>query len=308
MLPAREETMKKKIVIAYDGSPNSRDALQLGARLAVALGATPVITYCVSFPRYLMDPLEVGLVIDEVARPVLNDAEFSLNMADVETRALLDQSPSRSLNLLAEEISPVAIVIGSAHSGTFGRVHLGSVGKQLTTSAPCAIVVAPRGFADGSDHDMQSVCVGIDQSSESDNALREAAALAASLEATLRVVTVREPIGYKSIPLEALHDLGIAQSRYTAEMLETAAKRVTEDIRVEIDRLEGDPGPVLADYSGRFDLLVVGSRGYGPLRRVLLGSVSSYLMDHARCPVVVVPRGTHVAADTSADATAPLAS
>jgi nucleotide-binding universal stress UspA family protein len=56
---------------------------------------------------------------------------------------------------------------------------------------------------------------------------------------------------------------------------------------------EGDPVQHLADASEGFDMLVVGSRRYGPVRSVLLGSVSSPLIERAACPVIVVPRGVH---------------
>jgi nucleotide-binding universal stress UspA family protein len=64
-------------------------------------------------------------------------------------------------------------------------------------------------------------------------------------------------------------------------------------VRPEIEPLviEGEPAEVLADMTDELGLLVLGSRGYGPLRRVLLGSVSNALLDHASCPVMVVPRG-----------------
>ena len=54
--------------------------------------------------------------------------------------------------------------------------------------------------------------------------------------------------------------------------------------------LDGDAQYLLARESEDVDLLVVGSRGYGPLRAVLLGSVSSALVRSARSPLVVVPR------------------
>jgi nucleotide-binding universal stress UspA family protein len=53
----------------------------------------------------------------------------------------------------------------------------------------------------------------------------------------------------------------------------------------------GAPEQVLAEQSRTSDLVVVGSRGYGPHRAVLLGSVSGHLVREAACPVVVVPRG-----------------
>ena len=58
----------------------------------------------------------------------------------------------------------------------------------------------------------------------------------------------------------------------------------------------------LAAASGDLDLLVCGSRGYGPVRRVLLGSVSRRLSHEARCPLIVLPRGVPVAFDRRVDA------
>ncbi|HEX7609452.1 MAG TPA: universal stress protein [Solirubrobacteraceae bacterium] len=68
----------------------------------------------------------------------------------------------------------------------------------------------------------------------------------------------------------------------------------------------GETVAALEKQSERLDLLVLGSRGYGPLARVLLGSVSRKLANRAHCPVLVVPRG--VRALDGSDATEPGAS
>ena len=57
---------------------------------------------------------------------------------------------------------------------------------------------------------------------------------------------------------------------------------------------ENDPADVLIERSHEVDLLVIGSRGYGPLRSVLLGGVSGRVIRDAACPVIVVPRGAEV--------------
>jgi nucleotide-binding universal stress UspA family protein len=54
--------------------------------------------------------------------------------------------------------------------------------------------------------------------------------------------------------------------------------------------LDGDPEAVLAEQTKSVDLMIVGSRGYGPHRAVLLGSVSGRLVRDAACPVIVLPR------------------
>jgi nucleotide-binding universal stress UspA family protein len=54
---------------------------------------------------------------------------------------------------------------------------------------------------------------------------------------------------------------------------------------------DGETTAALVESSAHVDLLVLGSRGYGPLKRVLLGSVSRAAVNDARCPVLIVPRG-----------------
>ena len=82
---------------------------------------------------------------------------------------------------------------------------------------------------------------------------------------------------------------------------ELAARRAAEkalaeldgqrQLAAEIESWVGDPVDVLVRLSEHLDLLVCGSRGYGPVRAVLLGAVSGRIVTDARCPVAVVPRG-----------------
>ena len=76
-----------------------------------------------------------------------------------------------------------------------------------------------------------------------------------------------------------------------ADAAEEAAAGLRGDLDVEVRTLPGPPGEMLAAAAKEgIDLLVAGSRAYGPLRAVLAGSVSRYLADHAPCPLIVVPR------------------
>ncbi|MDT7593071.1 MAG: hypothetical protein QOH45_2602, partial [Pseudonocardiales bacterium] len=77
----------------------------------------------------------------------------------------------------------------------------------------------------------------------------------------------------------------------TSSMLDEAiAKAVSAGHGVHLRKhvTQGHPAQVLLDASEGADLLVVGSRGHGGFTGMLLGSVSQYLVTHARCPVVVV--------------------
>jgi nucleotide-binding universal stress UspA family protein len=64
--------------------------------------------------------------------------------------------------------------------------------------------------------------------------------------------------------------------------------------------LWGEPGPALTQASADLDLLVMGSRTQGRVRRTLFGSVSNELLHHSHCPLVVLPRGVHAPVDTAA--------
>ena len=85
------------------------------------------------------------------------------------------------------------------------------------------------------------------------------------------------------------HDDRRAEAELSTRM-EQAIERHCGGIEVSRVLEEGDPASVLSECSEHLDMLFLGSRGYGPVRRALLGSVSQALMRGAHCPVVVVPR------------------
>ena len=86
-----------------------------------------------------------------------------------------------------------------------------------------------------------------------------------------------------------------------AERLNTAVVELGMEDRATGRLREGDPAAVLAEESGNLGVLVVGSRGYGPVGSVLVGSVASKLLTRSACPVMVVPQG---AGERSQDARA----
>jgi nucleotide-binding universal stress UspA family protein len=84
-------------------------------------------------------------------------------------------------------------------------------------------------------------------------------------------------------------------------MLAEASARLGQLPGVQTRAVYGLTGEELAAFSDEVDILVVGSRGYGPVRRLVLGSTSEYLERHARCSLLVLPRAV---ATTSEQATA----
>jgi nucleotide-binding universal stress UspA family protein len=132
-----------------------------------------------------------------------------------------------------------------------------------------------------------AVVVGVDGSPLAMSALRWAQAYAVATGATMALVTAWEwPQLYGAA--FASYD-GITPADDAREVAEKAASELTMPLdRVQIIVREGLPGDVLVRATADADLLVVGSRGHGPVGGVLLGSVSGYCVHHSTVPVVVV--------------------
>lgn len=139
------------------------------------------------------------------------------------------------------------------------------------------------------------VVVGVDGSDQSIRAAGVAAALARSAGAHLRIVTVvRPPEGWWGIvgsPPTA-EALGDSLSNAQRNVLDRAVDQTDlEGIDYETQEEIGDPSEQLIEVCERrnADVLVVGRRGEGFFRRIVLGSVANHLAHEAPCPVVLVP-------------------
>ena len=140
----------------------------------------------------------------------------------------------------------------------------------------------------------KTILVGVDGSPPSRTALTWAAAEAADHGAQLVVLTVWEPtllppMGSGSVPLSPVPD---PSQRATEDLLTVIKAELGEDPPVLVQpRVEqGNPAEVLIEQSADADLLVVGRRGRGGFRGLLLGSVSQHVTAYAKCSVAVVVR------------------
>jgi nucleotide-binding universal stress UspA family protein len=144
---------------------------------------------------------------------------------------------------------------------------------------------------------MSGIVVGIDGSHNSDHALHWAMAEAAVRKSPLTVLTINpalasywngQPVAYPG------DDQKIAEIRKAAEAAVAAAAEqlgADQPESVTVTAINGFPVRALMDASKECDLLVVGTRGGGGFAPLNLGSVSSQIVHHAHCPVVVVPAG-----------------
>lgn len=291
--------MYRKILVGYDDSDQAKDALALGKQLAGPTAAKLVLGGVFRF-----DPLwgELGLEIRDEEIELARRIEAAAEAVGAEAEATPSSSPARGLHELAEEIGADLIVVGSAHHGRIGQIAAGSVGVSLLHGSPCAVGIAPYGYRDRPQEGIGTVAVGYDASVEAGLALAAASELATSTGATLTIVSVVEPppltmgkggnVGRQEL-MEAI------EAQVRRELAE-ARESVPVGIEVEAHVISGDPVESLSSV-GRAagTLLFVGSRAYGPVRGVLLGSVSRQLVRSAPCPLIITPRGMHVDADSA---------
>jgi nucleotide-binding universal stress UspA family protein len=171
------------------------------------------------------------------------------------------------------------------------------------TAAGPQVLAAPARAADETESRAAPVVVGVDGSLDSFAALSWAAQQAHLMGARLVVVHARQlpPAGSPVRGRRASHmpsrDQVARDSRAdVASALQRSGHR-SLDVDVDVVVLEGAPGPALVSVAREASVLVVGSRGHGPVARRLPGSVSAYCTEHATCTVVVVPTPPAAAAE-----------
>jgi nucleotide-binding universal stress UspA family protein len=133
---------------------------------------------------------------------------------------------------------------------------------------------------------MQKIIVGVDGSDHADQALQWALGRATAEDTVVLVHTWSIPASGFELPISSLDGIEAAAEELVAKL----AAEVTTDggPTIEVDVGCGHPGLRLTDLSADADLVVVGSRGYGGFKGLLLGSVSTYVVHHAECPVAVI--------------------
>lgn len=274
-------------MIGVDGGDGERDALEL-ARLIGGEAEASMLVVCV----VPYGPLPVDFkALDEdaaaEAEPLLQEAKERLTDFEVETRAFGGGSPAEVMTEIAETEEIDLIVVGSPHRGAIGRVLIGSVANSLLHGAPCPVVVAPSGYSAEGHEALRKIAVAFDGTPEAKVALKAAEGFAARGNSSIEVLTV---VASPAV-VPGVTGYTPVDPPDPDRILTEAVNSVDGGIAASGRRLDGPPASTLAEACEEgIDLLVAGSRRYGPAMRVLLGSVSTQLVRKASCPVLVVPR------------------
>lgn len=281
----------ERVLVGYDGSEYADDALVLGQMIARRADAELVLA------SVLPTPVEGGWIPSPA--PEAFDEMIAEAKADLEAKAgpigataEVDDSSSVSYGLqtIGRRIGADLVVIGSSDKAEQGKTRAGNKARQLMSGAETAVAIAPSGFRDRPGLDR--IGVGVDGSPESRLATEAAVDLTPD-GATLKVIGVASGYGDEwgrwgtTYPLAEITE---GTRKATAELLDQVAGETPGRIVAEKVQLEGAAATRLTESSAGLDLLCLGSRAYGPVRRVLLGSVSSDVVNQAACAVLVVPR------------------
>jgi nucleotide-binding universal stress UspA family protein len=282
------------ILVGYDPRSRDRGAVRFGVAAARFTGAPLIVASVCAVAQADGDAEDLA----PDATQALEDLQAELE-TNAEVRELRGKSAPRALHEAAEAEGAGLLVVGSTERGAVGRVLPGSTAERLMHGAPCSIAVVPHGWEQRGRLD--PIAVAYAETDEGLEALRAAHALARKAGATLRVITAVRPGAGIFAPTEAARparggtDVEDVEGSHKIQA-EKAVRNALEalsggDVAVEIDALVDDPADALVRVSENVDVLICGSRGYGPLRAVFLGGVSRRVVAEAHCPVIVLPRG-----------------
>ena len=263
-------------MVGYDGSAASTAAVKWAAGEAELHGAElEVWTAADPFP-----PVTAGELVDEAT--ALEEMRSAVADLTRDTSAAFHVGSGRAVTVLgAAGVDADLLVVGSRGRNPVTRLLLGSVSAACLHRAPCAVAVVRPGLEARPVHG--KVLVGIDSSESSRHALTVAATEARVRGATLEVL---HGVHWDHVAVELTAPTTRQLMAWGENLVREELARSGVEATTKV--LNGNPPDVLVRHSAEADLLVLGSRGHGPLAKMATGSTTDYCVRHAACPVLVV--------------------
>jgi nucleotide-binding universal stress UspA family protein len=285
------------VVVGVDDREVGHDAITLARTLLAPAGRLTLAHVLTNEPyvfrgaagRYAADNWARAAELEEEERALAllerarDEARLSELGVELTLRHVRSPSVGRGLHELAETVRADLLVLGSSRQSLLGHAVIRDDTRAALTGAPCAVAIAPAGY---SEHPrvMREVGVGYDGSAESEYAVDVARELADEWGAKLSAFTA------VSVPTSAFGPGPRPLTDAINALVSRANERIATLGGVEPHAAYGTAAEELAIYSASLDLLIVGSRDYGPIGRLIHGSTSVRLARTARCALLVLPR------------------
>lgn len=285
------------VVVGVDWSDAGRAAVEVAAELAGARHLPLRVVHVLEPPLYPVRPVvgrvaDVGLMLRKSAQRLLEETSEVLSLVRPDlpvTTSLLHGSAVDAL--VKQSRNADLLILGSRGAGPFSDLLVGSTTLHVASLASCPVIAVPTPV--DTEPSRHGVVVGVDGSPVSTRAVDFAYRMASSLgEGLVAVHSWTEPVRMgagEMLPL--IYETALVdreEQRVMSESLAGCGER-WPDVPVERRVLREHPVRALVEAGRNARLLVVGTRGRGPLRSLLLGSVSHGVLHHADGPVAVVP-------------------
>jgi nucleotide-binding universal stress UspA family protein len=280
----------KRIIVGYDRSADARAAARWALDEAARTGALVEFFYAYEWPEWApaasMIPAPAVWPDGETDRAIKGSLQEAVTAAkqthpDVRTEISIVHAGA-ALMLIDRSADASLVVVGSrGHSAVAGL--LGSVSVAVSAHAHCPVIVV-RGDAAPT----RPVVVGVDESPSAHLALDFAVEQAAARGVPLRVIRTWAPVTgiWQDGPLVTRSVT--ADERGPLDELVAGWRDKYPQLEITAEAVVDHPANALALASTTAQLLVVGTRGRGAVRGMLLGSVSQHLLHHSACTVAVV--------------------
>jgi nucleotide-binding universal stress UspA family protein len=285
-----------RILVATDGSADAVNAIEWLNHFPLPRDASVDIVSVI--PRPIFDETVVATPWSELRAETergLEEARARLARRwPTATTHVLHGDPREAIAEAASRGGVDLVVVGARGLGALTSFLVGSVSLGVARHAPCAVLVCK-----GAARPVRTVTIALDGSPDAGAAFTFFSSLPLPSDLTARLVAVVQPLGrYPSSAPDIISPaLVSALKKYEDGLreelqrpLDTATKVLAPRVRSVI---RSTPVGLPADAIVRdaktnaSDLVVVGARGLGPLKRVLLGSVSESVLGHADCPVLI---------------------
>lgn len=286
-----------RILMAIDGSRDSTAAVEWLLRFPLPTDATVDIVCAFSMP--LIEERSTSTAWQEMRKEAASVVENARHRCEtrwsrVSTR-LVEGDPRDTLVDIATTSGSDLVVAGARGLGAIASALLGSVSLYFARYAPCPVLICK-----GTPRQLSTVTIGLDGSDSAHTALEYLCDLPVSEDLALHLVGVVE-LRYSPNALErsvspimaVLKQYEDEQRRQLDQVLQTAARKLRTKLRTITTRTPvGAAAAIIVREAEEqnSDLIVVGARGLGSVKRLLLGSVSESVLRHAHCSVLIVRR------------------